>query len=83
MASASPIPSPTPTAPAQLQNISSRLLIQTGNNVGIVGFVIGGSEPKKLLIRGLGPTLTPFSVTGVMPNPTLKLYDGSGFLNYD
>jgi hypothetical protein len=72
--------SPTPTAPAQLQNISSRLLIQTGNNVGIAGFVIGGSEPKKLLIRGLGPTLTQFNVTGVMPNPTLKLYDGSGSL---
>ena len=80
MASASPIPSPTPTAPAQLQNISSRLLIQTGNNVGIAGFVIAGSEPKKLLIRGLGPTLTQFNVTGVMPNPTLKLYDGSGSL---
>jgi hypothetical protein len=70
--------SPTPTA--QLQNISSRLLIQTGNNVGIAGFVIGGSEPKKLLIRGLGPTLTHFNVSGVMPNPTLALYDGSGSL---
>jgi len=80
MASGSPIPSPTPTAPAQLQNISSRLLIQTDNNVGIAGFVIGGSEAKKLLIRGLGPTLTQFNVTGVMPNPTLKLYDGSGSL---
>ena len=80
MASGSPIPSPTPTAPAQLQNISSRLLIQTGANVGIAGFVIGGSEAKKLLIRGLGPTLTQFNVTGVMPNPTLKLYDGSGSL---
>ena len=80
MASASPTPSPTPTAPAQLQNISSRLLIQTGNNVGIAGFVIGGPEAKKLLIRGLGPTLTQFNVTGVMPNPMLKLYDGNGSL---
>jgi hypothetical protein len=80
MASASPSPSPTPTAPAQLQNISSRLLIQTGHNVGIAGFVIGGTEAKKLLIRGLGPTLSQFNVTGVMPNPTLKLYDGSGSL---
>lgn len=79
-ATPSPTPSPTPTAPAQLQNISSRLMIQTGNSVGIAGFVIGGSEPKKLLIRGLGPTLTQFNITGVMPNPTLKLYDGSGSL---
>ena len=55
-------------------------MIQTGNNVAIAGFVIDGSEAKKLLIRGLGPTLTQFNVTGVMPNPTLKLYDGSGSL---
>ena len=86
MASPAPIPSPTPTpthpihAAAQLQNISSRLLIQTGNNVGIAGFVVGGTEPKKLLIRGLGPTLAQFNVTGVMQNPTLELHDGSGSL---
>ena len=80
MASASPIPSPTPTQTAQLQNISSRLLIQTGNNVGIAGFVVGGTDAKKLLIRGLGPTLAQFNVTGVMQNPTLELHDGSGSL---
>src|SRR5438105_8077030 len=78
MASASPTPSPTPTA--QLQNISSRLLIQTGNNVGIAGFVVEGTDPKKLLIRGLGPTLAQFNVMGAMQNPTLELHDGSGSL---
>ena len=80
MASASPVPSPTPTPTARLQNISSRLLIQTGNNVGIAGFVVGGTDAKKLLIRGLGPSLAQFNVTGVMPNPTLELRDGSGSL---
>jgi hypothetical protein len=75
-----PFGTPTPTPAAQLQNISSRLLIQTGNNVGIAGFVVGGTEPKKLLIRGLGPTLAQFNVTGVMQNPTLELHDGSGSL---
>ena len=78
MASASPVPSPMPTA--RLQNISSRLLIQTGSNVGIAGFVVGGTDAKKLLIRGLGPTLAQFNVTGVMQNPTLELYDASGSL---
>ena len=78
MASASPAPSPTPTA--QLQNISSRLLIQTGNNVGIAGFVVEGTDPKKLLIRGLGPTLAQFNVTGVMQDPRLELHDSSGSL---
>jgi hypothetical protein len=80
MASPSPSPTPTPTSTAQLQNISSRLRIQTGNNVGIAGFVVGGTEPKKLLIRGLGPTLAQFNVTGVMQDPTLELHDGSGSL---
>src|SRR5437016_13051978 len=78
MASASPIPSPTPTQTAQLQNLSSRLLIQTGSNVGIAGFVVGGTDPKKLLIRGLGPTLAQFNVAGAMQNPTLELHGGSG-----
>src|SRR5438445_7540794 len=76
----SPTPTPTPTPTAQLQNISGRLLIQTGNNVGIAGFVVGGTDAKKLLIRGLGPTLAQFNVTGVMQNPTLELHDGSGSL---
>ena len=75
-----PPPSPTPTPAAQLQNISSRLLIQTGNNVGIAGFIVGGTEPKKLLIRGLGPTLAQFNVVDVLQNPTLELHDGSGSL---
>jgi hypothetical protein len=78
MASTSSAPSPTPTA--QLQKTSSRLLIQTGKNVGIAGFVVGGTDPKKLLIGGLGPTLAHFNVTGVMQNPTLELHDGSGSL---
>ena len=65
---------------AQFQNFSSRLLIQTGDNVGIAGFVIGGSEPKELLIRGLGPTLTEHGITDVLQNPTLELHDSSGSL---
>jgi hypothetical protein len=68
------------TSAAQFQNFSSRLLIQTGDNVGIAGFVIGGSEPKNLLIRGLGPTLTKLGITDVMQNPTLELHDSSGSL---
>jgi len=65
---------------AQFQNFSSRLLIEAGDNVGIAGFVIGGSEPKKLLIRALGPTLRELGITDVMQNPTLELHDSSGSL---
>jgi uncharacterized protein (DUF2141 family) len=69
------------TAPAmQFPNFSSRLPIGTGDKVGIAGFVIGGSEPKTLLIRGLGPTLAQLGITEVMQSPTLELHDETGSL---
>src|SRR5205085_5687633 len=55
--------------------------LENGEQIeGIAGFVVGGTGAKKLLIRGLGPTLAQFNVTGVMQNPTLELHDGSGSL---
>lgn len=38
------------------------------------GFVIGGSAPKQLLIRAVGPTLTTFGVTGTLADPQLTIY---------
>ncbi len=73
-ATPTPTPSPTP-ATAILANISTRLSVQTGDNVLIGGFIINGSVPKKVLIRGLGPSLT--SVPNRMPNPRLELHQGS------
>jgi hypothetical protein len=68
---------PTP-ASAQLVNVSTRLLIQTGGKVGIGGFIITGTAPKKVLIRGIGPTLTNFGVANALQDPMLELHDGSG-----
>lgn len=62
-------------ATAILANLSTRLLVQTGNNVGIGGFIIRGSVPKKVLIRGLGPSLT--TVPNRMPDPRLELHRGA------
>ena len=59
-------------------NISTRASVQTGENVTIAGFIVLGTEPKRVLIRGLGPTLTNFNLTGVLADPTLELFDGSG-----
>jgi beta-glucanase (GH16 family) len=64
--------SPTPTSP-RLINISVRVNVGTGSNVLITGFVIGGSSPKTVLIRGSGPALKPFGLTGVLPDPQLSL----------
>jgi hypothetical protein len=64
-------------APALLANISTRLSVQTGDNALIAGFIVTGYQPKKVIIRGLGPSLP---LTGVLADPILQLNDGSGQL---
>jgi hypothetical protein len=61
-----------------LVNISTRLLVQTGPKVGIGGFIITGSDAKKVLIRGMGPTLTSFGVPNALQDPVLELHEGTG-----
>ena len=43
--------------PSQALNISTRARIETGDNVLIGGFIITGSGAKKVIVRGLGPSL--------------------------
>jgi hypothetical protein len=50
------------------------MLVQTGDNVGIGGFIITGSTPKHVLIRGIGPSLTAFGVPNALPDPVLELH---------
>jgi hypothetical protein len=59
---------------APLINLSARTRAGTGAEVLIAGFVVSGSEPKRLLIRGVGPGLTPLGVTGVLADPQLAVY---------
>jgi hypothetical protein len=73
-----PTPTPTPTAtPGQLLNISTRLRVQTGDNVLIGGFIITGTAPKRVIVRGIGPSLAQF-FPDFLADPTLELHDGSG-----
>jgi hypothetical protein len=65
--------------PAQLLNISTRLKVQTGPNVGIGGFIITGTASKRVIVRGIGPSLSPF-LSGVLADPTLELAQGSTVL---
>ena len=59
-------------------NISTRLDVQTGDGVGIGGFILTGSDPKKVVIRALGPSLTGLGVPGALQDPTLELHDHTG-----
>ena len=66
---------------SQLSNISTRGLVQTGNNVMIGGFIVSGASGSiNLIVRALGPTLgqPPFNVSGVLADPTLQLNNGNG-----
>jgi YVTN family beta-propeller protein len=70
----------SPLPESQLGNISTRAFVQTGDNVMIGGFIVQGIQPKRVIIRAIGPELSRFGVPHVLVDPTLELYDGSGTL---
>jgi hypothetical protein len=65
-------------APAKAVNVSTRGFVSTGNSVMIAGFIVGGSSPAYVIIRGIGPSLAGFGVINVLQNPVLELYDAGG-----
>ncbi len=66
----------------RLINLSTRARVSAGGGTGnlIAGFVIGGSNPKEVLIRGIGPGLAAYGITDALADPKLRLYDASGTL---
>jgi len=56
-------------------NLSTRLVVQTGDNVLIGGFIVYGSGQKKIAIRALGPSL---SLSGKLSDPLVELHDATG-----
>jgi len=66
--------------PTQLGNLSTRAFVQTGDNVMIGGFIVQGSQTKRVIIRAIGPELTQHGVPDAMSNPTLELHDVTGAL---
>ncbi len=61
-----------------LINVSNRGRVDAGQNALIGGFVISGISPKRVLIRGIGPSLAQFGVTGVLADPKLDVFDSKG-----
>jgi hypothetical protein len=63
----------------RLINISTRAQVGTGGSIIIAGFVVSGSGTEQLLVRGDGPSLTQFGVTGALAQPSLSVINqGSG-----
>jgi hypothetical protein len=81
-ASPTPTVSPTPTpspAVGKALNISTRVDVETGDNVAIGGFIItGGTTPKTVIIRAIGPSLATSGVTGLLADPILELHEPDG-----
>jgi hypothetical protein len=75
---ATPTPIPLPGNPAGLANVSTRLFVQSGDNVMIGGFIIAVDVPKDIILRGIGPSLAASGVNGAMNDPALRLYDSTG-----
>jgi len=66
-------------ADAELANISTRGFVQTGDNVMIGGFILGGGTSNaRVAIRGIGPSLAQSGISNVLADPTLELHDSNG-----
>ncbi|HEV3408807.1 MAG TPA: DVUA0089 family protein, partial [Chthoniobacterales bacterium] len=63
---------------ATIQNISTRGRVDGGANVMIGGFIVGGDQPRQVLMRAVGPALSAFGVRSALANPVLELYNSSG-----
>ncbi len=81
---AAPLPTITPDpipGPIKLVNIAGRLQVGTNDNVGIGGFILQGTTPKRVLMRGIGPSLRGNSggpLAGTLQDPVIDLYDSNG-----
>lgn len=70
-------PAILPPGVSSLANISTRGLVQTGDGSLIGGFIVTGTQPKKVIIRAIGPSLP---VSGFLADPVLELHDAPGAL---
>jgi hypothetical protein len=65
---------------ARLINLSARNRVGTGADILIAGFYVAGAGVKRVLVRGVGPTIggVPFNTPGALANPKVEIYDASG-----
>ncbi len=65
-------------ARARLINLATRAAVGRGANILFAGFVIRGTQPRDVLVRGIGEQLGDFGVAGVLRDPVISLYDSKG-----
>jgi acetyl esterase/lipase len=67
-------------ASSRLTNISTRGEVGSGSDAMIGGFIIGGDDPTKVIVRAIGPSLAASNIPNPMADPLLDLYDTNGSL---
>jgi hypothetical protein len=68
-------------ANSKLANLSTRAFVDTGDNIVIAGFVLGGSNVNdRAVVRGIGPSLTALGISNALADPTLELRNSNGAL---
>ena len=68
------------TTPSQSLNISTRMEVLTDDQVLIGGFIITGNDPKKVVLRAIGPSLAGFDIANPLADPVLELHGADGSL---
>ena len=68
------------TSTSRLVNISTRMKVGTNDDVLIGGFIITGTQSKKVILRAIGPSLAASGIAGALSNPTMELHSSSGAL---
>lgn len=60
-----------------LRALAARARVAGGSDVLVAGFVVGGTEPKRLLVRAVGPTLATYGIGAPVPRPHLAVFAGT------
>ncbi len=74
--SAGPAYLTSPDAPV-LKNLSTRGFISSGENLMIGGFIVQGTQPATVILRGIGPSLAAVPIAGPLDDPMITVYDSS------
>lgn len=74
----SAVADPAVNAPSNLINVSTRGAVGTGDSVLIAGFIVSGPNPKRVLVRAVGPGLADFGVGNLLADPKLSVHNSSG-----
>jgi len=67
-----------PAVGPRVQNLSTRGTVMGGDNALINGFVVSGPDPKTVVVRALGPSLSRLGLSNVLADPVLTVYNSSG-----